>query len=133
MPHNPDDMGSAREWIRRARSNLVRAKQPKSEEVFWEDLCFDAQQAVEKALKALIIDRRIPFRLVHDIAELLTLLERDGVRVPGEVRAAVDLTPYAVESRYPGPAEPVTEEEFRQAVATAETVVAWAASQIRMT
>lgn len=38
---------------------------------------------------------------------------------------AAALSDYAVEARYPGPAEPVTEEEYRQAVALAETVVRW--------
>jgi len=47
--------GSAREWIKRAKSNLARAKQPKTDEIFWEDLCFDAQQAAEKSLKAILI------------------------------------------------------------------------------
>lgn len=38
---------------------------------------------------------------------------------------AAALSDYAVEARYPGLAEPVTEEEYRQAVALAETVVRW--------
>ncbi len=37
-------------WLKRAKSNLVRAKQPKPEEVYYEDLCYDAQQSVEKLL-----------------------------------------------------------------------------------
>ena len=47
----PDD---PREWLNRARSNLTRAK-AKIPGVYLEDLCFDAQQAVEKAMKALLI------------------------------------------------------------------------------
>ena len=40
----------------RAASNLARARQGRQcEEVLFEDLCFDAQQAAEKALKALLI------------------------------------------------------------------------------
>jgi len=49
MPLEPE-LGMPVEWLRRAKSNLIRAKQPKPGGVFWEDLCFDAQQAVEKAL-----------------------------------------------------------------------------------
>lgn len=37
-------------WLKRAKSNLVRAKQPRPEEVYYEDLCYDAQQSVEKSL-----------------------------------------------------------------------------------
>ncbi|MFQ5880960.1 MAG: HEPN domain-containing protein [Candidatus Methylomirabilales bacterium] len=42
--HLPED---PREWLNRARSNLVRAK-TKRKGVYLEDLCFDAQQAAEK-------------------------------------------------------------------------------------
>jgi len=46
----------AKEWLTRAKSNLARARAGKvSEEILYEDLCFDEQQAVEKALKALCI------------------------------------------------------------------------------
>lgn len=130
MQRNPSEIGTPRDWMKRAKSNLIRAKQSKMEEVFWEDLCFDTQQAAEKALKAVLIARGIPFRFTHDIAELLTLLENHGISLPEEIRAAADLTDYAVESRYPGPSEPVSEEEFKDALRIAEAVVAWAELRI---
>jgi HEPN domain-containing protein len=130
MPRDPNEVGTPHDWLRRAKSNLIRAKQPKPEEVLWEDLCFDTQQAAEKALKAALLARGIPFRFVHDIAELLTLLENQGVILSEEIKASAELTDYSVESRYPGPFEPVTEEEFNRALKIAETVVVWADSQI---
>mgnify|MGYP001100756674 CR=1 FL=1 len=130
MPRDPNELGTAYDWLRRAKSNLIRAKQPKPEEVLWEDLCFDTQQAVEKALKAVLVARKIPFRFVHDIAELLTLLENQSVLLPEEIKVSAELTDYSVESRYPGPFEPVTEEEFQRALKIAEAVVAWAESLI---
>jgi hypothetical protein len=54
---SPDD---PREWLNRARSNLARA-QTKITGVYLEDLCFDAQQAAEKAIKALLIKRGVTF------------------------------------------------------------------------
>lgn len=49
-------------WLIRARSNLERARAGKiSEEILFEDLCFDCQQAVEKSLKAWVISRDIIF------------------------------------------------------------------------
>jgi len=125
MQDEGTDLGSPKGWLRRAKSNLIRAKQPKHEEVFWEDLCFDAQQAVEKSLKALLLFHKIPFRFVHDIAELLTVLEQNGLSLPEQIRAAAELSDYAVEARYPGPMEPVTEEEYKEAVRIAEMVVSW--------
>jgi HEPN domain-containing protein len=125
MEDEGTDLGSPKGWLRRAKSNLIRAKQPKHEEVFWEDLCFDAQQAVEKSLKALLLFHKIPFRFVHDIAELLTVLEQNGLSLPEQIRAAAELSDYAVEARYPGPMEPVTEDEYKEAVRMAEMVVSW--------
>ncbi|NOY52925.1 MAG: HEPN domain-containing protein [Deltaproteobacteria bacterium] len=130
MPPDSEGIGSAREWIKRAKSNLARAKQPKTAEIFWEDLCFDAQQAAEKSLKAILIAHDIPFRFVHDLAELLTSITNHGIPIPDNIHAAAELTNYAVESRYPGPAEPVTEDEFRDALQKAELVVAWAETHI---
>jgi HEPN domain-containing protein len=39
------------DWLVRAKSSLALAKQAKPQEAFWEDQCFLAQQAAEKALK----------------------------------------------------------------------------------
>ena len=130
MPHEPQ-IGTPAEWLRRAQSNLIRAQQPRPEGVCWEDLCFDAQQAVEKALKALLVHRNISFRYVHDIAELLTLVEQDGISLPEDVRLAASLSDYAVAARYPGPMEPVTEEEYQEAIALAEAVLRWVEQLLR--
>jgi len=96
------------EWLNRARSNLVRAENDHPE-IYLEDLCFDAQQAAEKAIKALLINLGVEFPYTHDLAELITELERAGVNVPDKLKRAATLTDYAVESRYPGLSEPVTE------------------------
>jgi len=130
MPREPEQLGSPQEWLRRAKSNLALARQARSEDIYWEDLCFETQQAAEKALKAVLIAKEIPFRYIHDLAELLTLLENHGISLPETVRRAASLTDYSVEARYPGPFEPVTEDEFIEALSLAEAVVAWADSNI---
>lgn len=124
----PDDAakGAPHEWLRRAQSNLALAKQPKPDEALWEDLCFDTEQAAEKAVKAVLVFHGIEFPKTHDIRALLTLLDQAQCEVPPEIWNAVDLTDYAVETRYPGRVEAVTEDEYRQAVALAERVVRWA-------
>jgi HEPN domain-containing protein len=119
----PDD---PREWLNRARSNLARAKEGISiEGVYLEDLCFDAQQAAEKAIKALLIHLGMRFPYTHDLAELLTIVEQTGQAIPKQVKGAARLTDYAVEPRYPGLFEPVTHEEYEDAVVVAEEVVSW--------
>lgn len=37
MPHE-SQVGTPAEWLRRAKSNLIRAQQPRPEGVCWEDL-----------------------------------------------------------------------------------------------
>lgn len=122
----PDDPEA---WLDRARSNLIRA-QHTIPDVYLEDLCFDAQQAAEKSLKALCIERGIDFPYVHDLAQLITLLQEEGQTVPDEVKEAGRLTRYAVFTRYPGLDDPVTEEDYERAVEIAERVVAWVADQL---
>lgn len=118
----PDD---PREWLNRARSNLAYAK-AKTQGVYYEELCFQAQQAAEKALKAVCLKRSIQFPRTHNLVDLIRILEEQGVFIPPDVREAGRLTDFAVESRYPGLAEPVTKEEYEAATRQAESVVAWA-------
>ena len=117
----PDD---PRERVNRARSSLAQAK-IRAEGVYLEDLCFCAQQAAEKALKALLLSRRAGFPYVHNLGELLRCVEEAGEEIPPRVDAAEGLTDYAVEARNPSPTKPVSEEEYNEAVALAEDVVRW--------
>jgi HEPN domain-containing protein len=119
----PDD---PREWLRRARSSLAKAQKAIDiPEVCLEDLCFDAQQAAEKALKALLIHVKQAFPYVHDLAVLLARLEEAGLDVPERIKVAASLTEYAVAARYPGAFESVTKREYAEAVAKAEGVLQW--------
>ena len=115
-----------REWLNRAHSNLLRAKEGiHIPGIYLEDLCFDAQQAAERAIKALLIHLNTPFPYVHDLALLLSVVEQSGQGVPPAIRRAARLTRYAVVTRYPGMSEPVTLEEYEAAVSTAAEVVGW--------
>ena len=122
----PDD---PREWLNRARSNLALAKN-RIPDAYLEDLCFEAQQAAEKAIKAMMIRRNIEFPYVHDLARLLSLLEEAGETLPETVRKAEELTPYALITRYPGTARPVAAQEYREAVEIAGAVVQWAEARL---
>lgn len=63
-------------------------------------LGFHAQQAVEKALKAVLSDAGVAFRRTHDIAELLDLLADFGLPSPPHADRLDELNPFAVEMRY---------------------------------
>ena len=60
------------------------------------------------------------------MARLLALVEQAGQGISESIKQATDLSGYAVEIRYPGLSEPVTQQEYREAVAIAEKVVRWA-------
>jgi HEPN domain-containing protein len=113
--------------LNRAHSSLAQATIGATiPEVYWEDLCFDAQQAAEKAIKAVLIRLDVSFPYVHDLAGLLTLVEQASQEIPASVRQGVRLTRYAVITRYPGLSEPVGREEYEEAVSIAAEVVRWA-------
>jgi HEPN domain-containing protein len=95
-----------------------------------EDFCFDAQQAAEKAVKAVFIRRAMPFPYVHDLERLLKLLARGGVKIPKYVWKAKEPTPFAYQTRYPGHSPPVGPRLYRRAVRIAGDVLRWAERQI---
>lgn len=120
------------EWLKRAKSNLKRAKTGKvSEEILFEDLCFDCQQAVEKSLKALLIYLNVEFPWTHSVARLIELIEETGMVLPEEIKDAIMLSEYAVTTRYPGDYEPVSEDEYNEAVVISEKVVDWITKKVR--
>ena len=120
------NLDKANNWLQRAKSNMARAKAGRVlPDILYEDLCYDAQQVVEKALKAVCIIHEIVFPKTHDIAYLIELLEKGNVEVPGELQNAKILTGYAVETRYPGDYEPVNEDDYLNAMQLAEKVFKW--------
>jgi HEPN domain-containing protein len=56
------------------------------------DLCFNAQQAAEKALKAICIQRGVYFPKTHSLVRLMDMIEADGLPLPDEVKEADILT-----------------------------------------
>ncbi|MBU1261642.1 HEPN domain-containing protein [bacterium] len=120
------------EWLKRARSNLERAQAGKiSEGILYEDLCFDCQQSAEKAIKALLISLDKKFPPIHSMARLLELVSEVSTTIPEEVKMAIDLTEYAVKTRYPGEREPISEEEYKESLKIAEIVYEWATKIIK--
>jgi len=125
------NLDKANEWLQRAKSNMARAKAGRvSPDILYEDLCYDAQQAAEKAFKSVCIIHEIIFPKTHDIAYLIELLEKGGVEVPENLYNAKILTGYAVETRYPGDYEPVDEEDLIKAIEIAKEAMKWVKKEI---
>jgi HEPN domain-containing protein len=115
-----------RQWLDRALSNLERARLDRlSPHIFYEDICYDCQQSVEKAIKALMVLKNIKFEYTHNIGLLVKTLEDNGLDVPDDIKRSASLSVYAVRTRYPGEEEPVTKKEFLEALSLAELVYQW--------
>jgi HEPN domain-containing protein len=126
MPRDEVARGSPEDWLKHARSDLALAQSDIADEaILLETLCFHAHQAVEKALKAVLVHLNVEFLKTHNIKTLTELLP-EGVKKSADLNAAAGLTDYAVSSRYPGESEPVSEAEFREALRLAQAVLHWA-------
>ena len=121
---------SPEEWMNRARSSLALAKK-QSPDRYYEDLCYQAQPSRRKSNYSNIHFKKITFPYIHDITALLPRPEHHGIVVPGEIRKASVLSIYASQTRYPGIEPPLTEEEYKNAVCTAKSVIVWAEKIIK--
>ena len=63
-------------------------------------VCFHAQQAVEKSLKAVLYSRQIEFERTHDLVKLARLLGDRGMILPVSNDQLRVLNPFAVTFRY---------------------------------
>jgi HEPN domain-containing protein len=72
------------------------------------------------------VQRAVEFPKTHNVGELLDLVARAGIEIPGSVALAKRLTLCAVGARDPRLEDDVTPEEWRVAAASAEAVVRWA-------
>lgn len=113
-----------KEWFNRAKSCLTIAKSYKDENVYLEDLCFNAQQSVEKALKGFIYFLGLKPPKTHFLNELIQIISK-RVIVPDEIKDCVNLNDYAVFTRYPDDYKSIDEEEYREAIEIAERVYHW--------
>lgn len=118
------------EWTRRARADLALAQMTRQKRIAPEILAFHAQQAVEKALKALLVRHQVEFPNTHSIGLLLNLVQEAGVEGIQGFANAVALTRYAVSTRYPGEDDPVTREEAKEASRLAVRLVSWVEAQL---
>ena len=121
----PPEPGSTAAWLEYAHSDLALARVGRSADVLLETLCFHAQQAAEKAVKAVLVANSIPFPRTHALETLVTLLPVGSMSESLALKAA-SLSVYAVDYRYPQDDPPVDEDEYTVAVQTAEEILDWA-------
>jgi len=117
-------------WIERAKSSLELAQAKIIQHIYYEDLCYQSQQAAEKALKGLLICYGVEPEFTHNIEILLRKIKMI-TDIPENIKEAAQLTVYAVQTRYPGEYEEVTKEEYEKSIQIAESCLDWVEKKIR--
>ena len=120
-------------WLKRAKSNLDIAKGGKlTDDIMYEDLCYECQQSAEKSLKGLLVFLDAEFPYTHSIGKILELIDVQGIDVPEIIKYAVRLTDYALITRYPASEEEtISEEEYIEALKLAEQTYDWVKSKLK--
>ncbi len=125
MSERPDPCADARLWIEYAEADLRLAGVWRSDPKNCPEwaACYHAQQAAEKALKAIIIAAQRQHPFTHDIRVLLDLCEEIGGVWSAAVRESEILVSYAATSRYPSRARSLGQKEAEHAIVLAQRVL----------
>jgi len=116
----PPEAELIREWLSKAGDDLRLAELAISAAppMLWA-AAFHAQQAVEKAIKALLTHHQIEFERTHNLDYLLDLCAEAAPQTEQLRDAATLLTDFAVEARYPLPGRDPTPAEAQEALTLA--------------
>jgi HEPN domain-containing protein len=91
------------EWVKKAEADFVAAgRLAKSRAPLHDLVCFHAQQAAEKYLKALLEELGLTIPHTHNLVALLTSLSPHHGSLRSLRRGLDFLTRFAVDTRYPG-------------------------------
>ena len=116
----------AEAWMRRARRDMMISRYNFRGKIY-DAAAFYAQQATEKALKALSIETNGTFRRSHDLVELASEVE-----APTDVlRLCAVVSPAYPGTRYPDMPELGTREDVRDVVTASREVMKWVRSRLR--
>lgn len=88
----------------------------------WDTVCFHAQQAVEKTLKAFLVFRFRPVLRTHDLVALLAACVEVEPSLSILERDCRDLSAFAVGARYPDDIYEPDEEDGRRMIAAMNRV-----------
>ena len=110
-----------KQWLEKADGDLKVAKSLFSAKAKFNDIiCFHAQQAVEKYLKAYLTAKQTEFTKTHKIEDLLDLVTVTNPGLATQLNSTSSLSVYAVEFRYPGDYPKPNRKEARRAIELAE-------------
>ena len=128
----PRSSASVLAWWQLAQTDLRVAKVVVAvDPPAWAIVCFLAQQAGEKGLKAVLEALELSIPRTHDLTTLVDLLP-DGCATEALVDDAIRLSDYGVKPRYPVPSFVATADQAKAAIAAAERVLDWADARWRV-
>jgi HEPN domain-containing protein len=110
-------------WLERAHEDLAAADRLVQEPPLSGAAAFHAQQATEKVLKAYLGWRDVPGRKIHELLELLADCGEVDAGFASLVPAAKQLSPCAVEPRYPSRTPTPSPQEAEEALRLAREVM----------
>jgi HEPN domain-containing protein len=113
---------AARSWLAFAMGDLEASRSRRGKPVPPRIIAFNAQQAVEKALKAALVLAGIEPPRTHDLDELRDLLPATW-RITRRFPDLARLSGYSVEARYPDDISPVSPLQAANAVRQAIAIV----------
>lgn len=119
-------MDLPKEWVEKAEVFIKEAERHFDLGIYWL-ACFEAQQAAELYLKALIVKLTATHPYTHDIVELFEVVRELGLNVPEELVVYGDaLTPHYTLARYPGrkPLE-YNRDRARRCINQAKSIIDW--------
>ena len=126
-----DRLADTARWLRYAEEDLTTAETLLAQShVPPRQACWFAQQAAEKALKAVLIFLQIDFRRTHDLNVLRDLLP-ESWQLKTALPNLGDLNKWAVAARYPEAGQEPTKAEASEAVKQARAV--WTAASTELT
>jgi HEPN domain-containing protein len=102
----------SKNWLKKAKNDLITARQtlllPDGPT---DTVCFHSQQAIEKAIKSLLVYNEITFPRTHDLNKLFDLVKPLLPQIEDLKEKITEISSFAVDIRYPGEwSEPIREE-----------------------
>jgi HEPN domain-containing protein len=110
-------------WLRKADHDLLNIQNNlAAREIPWDTVCFHAQQAAEKVLKAFLIARGRDLSKTHDLVALLAKCVECDAGLADLESDCRKLTSYGVAARYPDDLFEPGEADGRDVVAAAHRI-----------
>lgn len=121
------------EWFKFSRQDLLAAKtlMAAHNPALWSNVGFLCQQSAEKSIKGFLAHNKIKFGKIHEIEILGLEVSKICSDLTVLMKSAVQLTPFAVEFRYPESADrPLSEDLVNEALRLSEKIYQEMSSRI---